>query len=148
MDSWEVQRNLPGPRGEVEEAPSSSWTRWKAQSTGMPCQHLQQMQSSVFSFYIYGIHTVIHLLLSQFNIFVSLHHRPGDDWKKSLKLPPKDMRIKTSVCTKLLPFCNLDIEVCKFVVFLWTKCWPILHHCFDSYRMWLQLKATSLKIIA
>lgn len=23
--------------------------------------------------------------------------RPGDDWKKTLKLPPKDLRIKTSV---------------------------------------------------
>lgn len=25
------------------------------------------------------------------------HFRPGDDWKKTLKLPPKDLRIKTSV---------------------------------------------------
>lgn len=24
-------------------------------------------------------------------------HRPGDDWKKNLKLPPKDLRMKTSV---------------------------------------------------
>lgn len=27
-------------------------------------------------------------------------HRPGDDWKKNLKLPPKDMRMKTSVSTR------------------------------------------------
>lgn len=33
-----------------------------------------------------------------------LFPRPGDDWKKNLKLPPKDMRMKTSVGTKCLNF--------------------------------------------
>lgn len=30
-------------------------------------------------------------------IFILFCYRPGDDWKKTLKLPPKDLRIKTSV---------------------------------------------------
>lgn len=28
---------------------------------------------------------------------ITTFHRPGDDWKKNLKLPPKDLRMKTSV---------------------------------------------------
>lgn len=35
-----------------------------------------------------------------------LHFRPGDDWKKNLKLPPKDMRMKTSVSSYLKTLCT------------------------------------------
>lgn len=31
------------------------------------------------------------------NLVFCVLSRPGDDWKKTLKLPPKDLRIKTSV---------------------------------------------------
>lgn len=33
------------------------------------------------------------------NLLNHFFGRPGDDWKKTLKLPPKDLRIKTSVRT-------------------------------------------------
>lgn len=36
------------------------------------------------------------LLVSIWDIFI-LVFRFGDDWKKSLQLPQKDMRVKTSV---------------------------------------------------
>lgn len=37
-------------------------------------------------------------------------HRPGDDWKKSLKLPPKDTRMKTSVGTRWF-FYYLEVSI-------------------------------------
>lgn len=33
----------------------------------------------------------------------------GDDWKKSLKLPPKDNRVKTSVSQTLTTFSSLTL---------------------------------------
>lgn len=38
--------------------------------------------------------------------------RPGDDWKKNLKLPPKDLRMRTSVSPSLtsLLVCLLELH--------------------------------------
>lgn len=33
-----------------------------------------------------------------FMLKITIFHRLGDDWKKNLKLPPKDTRMRTSVC--------------------------------------------------
>lgn len=43
------------------------------------------------------IHNAINSSSGSCGCFVSFPFRPGDDWKKNLKLPPKDMRMKTSV---------------------------------------------------
>lgn len=39
----------------------------------------------------------IKMLIILKSVFILFCYRPGDDWKKTLKLPPKDLRIKTSV---------------------------------------------------
>lgn len=94
--------------------------------------------------FLIAIHKFIFCILLFHYIFVSLCHRPGDDWKKNLKLPPKDMRIKTSVSTKLLPFCNLVTCILKFAnfVFLLLSASFLVNQMltnpeslFDAYRM-------------
>lgn len=64
----------------------------------------------------------------------------GDDWKRNLKLPPKDHRVRTSV--------SLDNFICSLtfgsnLIFSWN--FDIKSLC---YRMWRLRRGMNLKITA